>query len=559
MYSKDSLLGSFQPNGGEDGAPILPSDSKYFHHISRELAKERHQLYNRMCSILEDVEFVDAVRVLYGGLPVLANLRCGAWYAPTRDDCCYFKSTDGHHGNWSFSLVRLNLNVVEWCAAKGGCLIVDATRKGKKFPDAMNKTIPIWAAVINRAAARLDPRRKRMSEWDTSLHFPIWVTDSETNQVEERLDGWVDSLLALGTDLENLLQKLDKPLRPLWISPSSTLTHDMDTSQLHFSPIVLVSASKQDAGARRNSSCPGVQGWPYVYVPGAGDDEESWALGLKPTILWAHHQDLVECGPHNIESRVSHLVEESHSNGITTQGSRLPGLCVATDSHHLVPKGCSSVGNHPHMQEHGFFWIGRSNLALGNFEAGRPLGIWSHVDAVLNCGSKEHESLKMERVPSGEENNDAHGELPGRYMWCPIDCSKRDKAALKRKLPAVLEFLSSKLDAGCRVLVHDDEGSDACVCITVAVLLMCFSEKSNTEEAGGSSDLRFCQKFGEFDEVSIATARKVTKDAVRRRLGFVTSWYSDGRPTRGMLKQVFNFFFEMGRTGSTSPTCEKEK
>lgn len=37
---------------------------------------------------------------------------------------------------------------------KGGCIIVDSTRKGKKFPDSMSKTIPIWTCVLNRAVAR---------------------------------------------------------------------------------------------------------------------------------------------------------------------------------------------------------------------------------------------------------------------------------------------------------------------------------------------------------------------------------------------------------------------
>lgn len=118
----------------DEGPILVPSSSKYFHYISRELAKERHQVYNRICSILDDADFVTSVAECYPGLPVLANLRCGLWYLQHPDDCCYFKSTDGHHGNWSFSLTRLNVNVVEWVAKQGGCIIVDATRKGKKFP-----------------------------------------------------------------------------------------------------------------------------------------------------------------------------------------------------------------------------------------------------------------------------------------------------------------------------------------------------------------------------------------------------------------------------------------
>lgn len=31
-------------------------------------------------------------------------------------------------------------------------------------------------------------------------------------------------------------------------------------------------------------------GWTYEYVPGAGDDEESWGRGLTPQLLWAHKE-----------------------------------------------------------------------------------------------------------------------------------------------------------------------------------------------------------------------------------------------------------------------------
>ncbi len=137
------------------------------------------------------------------------------WYvSPPLGATCYFKSTDGHNNNWSFSTVRLNLSTAEAAAAAGGCVIVDATRRGKvgslrgfvawagnaiermkarqllaklfqaascgllvrspprraccltcpswalppalqRFPDAMSKTIPMWCAVLNRAVHRL--------------------------------------------------------------------------------------------------------------------------------------------------------------------------------------------------------------------------------------------------------------------------------------------------------------------------------------------------------------------------------------------------------------------
>lgn len=41
-----------------------------------------------------------------------------------------------------------------WSGDRGGCIIVDSTRRGKRFPDSMSKTIPIWCCVLNRAVER---------------------------------------------------------------------------------------------------------------------------------------------------------------------------------------------------------------------------------------------------------------------------------------------------------------------------------------------------------------------------------------------------------------------
>ncbi|RMD41494.1 hypothetical protein DV735_g3652, partial [Chaetothyriales sp. CBS 134920] len=69
---------------------------------------------NRLASIQADSRFVEAVAAHYGGLPLIANERCGSWYIPPwhKAGSVYFKSTDGHHGQWAFSLRRLNLSLL---------------------------------------------------------------------------------------------------------------------------------------------------------------------------------------------------------------------------------------------------------------------------------------------------------------------------------------------------------------------------------------------------------------------------------------------------------------
>ncbi|THG99141.1 hypothetical protein EW026_g3137 [Hermanssonia centrifuga] len=118
------------------------------------IRKESLDVYNRVHSIAEDVLFITATSRVYPDLPILPNLRCGAWYVDpqiARTEPAYFKSTDGHFNNWGFNLRRPNLHLLSIVTEHNGFIIVDSTRAGKRIPDALSKTVPIWCAVINRA------------------------------------------------------------------------------------------------------------------------------------------------------------------------------------------------------------------------------------------------------------------------------------------------------------------------------------------------------------------------------------------------------------------------
>lgn len=86
----------------------LPSIYKASRSIKR---RENCLLYNALHSIFEDSVFVAEIDQLWPELPLLANLRCGLWYSSRFHSNCYFKSTDSHTNNWSFSTSRLNLHV----------------------------------------------------------------------------------------------------------------------------------------------------------------------------------------------------------------------------------------------------------------------------------------------------------------------------------------------------------------------------------------------------------------------------------------------------------------
>ena len=92
---------------------ILPTASNNFSHTLSALKRSRLSIRNRLASIYEDSQFVQKIATSQG-LPLVANERCGSWYIPTEKKAgsAYFKSTDGHQGQWKFSLRRLNLQVL---------------------------------------------------------------------------------------------------------------------------------------------------------------------------------------------------------------------------------------------------------------------------------------------------------------------------------------------------------------------------------------------------------------------------------------------------------------
>jgi hypothetical protein len=91
--------------------------------------------------------------------------------------------------------------------ANNSMILVDSTRSGKRIPDALSKTVPIWCAVINRAhlIRRVKPREGVNPPWDTSLYTPpSTVSRQEHHQIEQRLDNWAQAL-AVGI-LHNLIR-----------------------------------------------------------------------------------------------------------------------------------------------------------------------------------------------------------------------------------------------------------------------------------------------------------------------------------------------------------------
>ncbi|OJJ48295.1 hypothetical protein ASPZODRAFT_130272 [Penicilliopsis zonata CBS 506.65] len=250
---------------------------------------------NRLRSIETDATFVQEVADHYG-LPLVANERCGSWYIPpeAKTGSAYFKSTDGHTGQWDFSFRRLNIQVLPIARQHGGCIIVDSTRRGKLMPDALSKTVPIWCAVLNRA---LFPSERTYH----AVQFPPnFLGSSEESQIERRIDGFVKSLKDLKLDLGDLRQQLGNPIRVAWANRSYFHPTDLHKGE-GYNLLVLCSASKRVHGAEISEG---------GYIQGAGDDSEGWAHGLIPPVFWANKSALFATAEDDLPGFIEELMGE---------------------------------------------------------------------------------------------------------------------------------------------------------------------------------------------------------------------------------------------------------
>ncbi|KAH6622428.1 initiator tRNA phosphoribosyl transferase-domain-containing protein [Boeremia exigua] len=275
------------------------SNTPNFSSTLSSLKRSALSITNRLNSITADSEFVTSVATSYG-LPLVANERCGSWYIPLdlKAASVYFKSTDGHMGEWAFSLRRLNLQLLDVVSKHGGCVIVDSTRRGKSMPDALSKTVPFWCCVINRAVFGVERKG------DDALALctpPAAVSESENVQMERRIDGFVQQFMDIcKPDIPSLRSKLQKPLRPLWVTQTSILPHDPPEFP-DFHPVVLCTASRRVRGGEASEG---------GYIQGAADDHEAWSHGLTPPLFWRNKASLLHTNEENLPAAIASLTTQ---------------------------------------------------------------------------------------------------------------------------------------------------------------------------------------------------------------------------------------------------------
>ncbi|XVE70496.1 hypothetical protein DITRI_Ditri10aG0077000 [Diplodiscus trichospermus] len=391
----------------------------------------------------------------------------------------------------------------------------------------MSKTIPIWTCVLNRSISnylnklhnddgslvdRDSDAGRNFVDWDSSLHLPLWVSETEKAAIEDRLEGWTKDLDASGADIAALASCLKKPLRPLWISQKTVIwiNEVPDYDSWDFTPIILVSASSASGLTQHRTTSE----FSWNYIPGAGDDEESWARGLSPNLFWNHAYDLISSGPDLCNQKVADIVEKDrvyraqrgqNAPQITTKPSISESSSHLPSLDPLLHLDLSNLKISPSDKECGIFWLGSTNLALAASQVAEHA---SNIDCILNCDQR---SISV-CLPEAEA-----------YLHLPIVGSKLDRFSLFNNLSSAVSFAKLNLTKGKKLLICCHDGEDISVCVCLAILISLFDYEGSFD--GGKSFSDTC----------------VTKCEIRRRLVYICKFAIKARPSRGNLKQVFSF------------------
>lgn len=436
---------------------------------SRVKKKSANRARHRLLSIRYDVENYlkpliqageeERSRINLKNLPIVANERCGTWYAlPFHPHSfCHFKSTDGHDGSHLFSLKRLNLAFLKTVATEGSVVILDASNK-KEMPDSFSRTIPIWACVLNRISQRyrLELGMEDVwSEWGdgtaTNLHVPDWIVfDEESETIESIIDRRVEELYQSRAivDIPSFVALFSKPLRPYWITPFHSVvptTDGREPQSRMFHNIICCNASNvrlngNNAGNNSNSRVVWREDQQFWYTPGAADDQESWAKHLTPSLFWEHaHKFSSDLSDQQTEDLIESIVREAAvfnvNNTINGEDSSLSDSLVSES----------------------YDWIGNINIAIGTRRSGRPPECWGTFDAILNVTKTEYDNM----LPSPE------GKF---YLQLPVEEGKRDKHELERWLPVGILFCTYHAIQNRRILIHCAQGRDRSVAVAMAVV-----------------------------------------------------------------------------------------
>lgn len=508
-----------------EARPAPPSFTRQDWQHSDHIKRESRHIYNKLHSIHHDASFIRRIHSLFPFLLLTANLRCGAWYTNPKitSAVSYFKSTDGHTHQWGFSLKRSNLHLVSSIVEAGGAMIVDSTRRGKSMPDALSKTFPIWCAVLNRASRRKYGCPEENVE-GFGLMTPGWmIPPTEHDQIEARIDGFVEVLLDSDLDVPQLI----RPLKPVFVTPQTTLDEAFVASvredHAKATQIVLVSASRfvsdsASLGEEASTDIVGSQDR-FVYVQGAGDDHENWARGLTPDLFWRHQETLLACDKEDLEGLVDRIVKGNIASASSSGG------------HWFTPLSAPLHGDGPATTQgtDRDIAISGTGIVIGSRAADH---VFTPDETAQNDLVIHLTSLPAPETFRSPDLADSLAELnltspQSKVSTIHMTPNKKGLSSIRTAFPSLIEqvhrTLTSPPAGQRRVLVCCQDGKDLSGSLVVAILASCFTDQRTL--------LVDSEEFRQHKE-------GISKDTTKRRLQWLVSANPRSAPSRAFLLRV---------------------
>ena len=197
---------------------------------------------------------------------------------------------------------------------------------------------------------------------------------------------------------------------------------------------------------------------------------------------------------------------------------------------------------------HALLYVGRSEQTFARMQT---LHAQRHGDS-RDCGeqhasqhgpkTKGYSTGQLRQSEPADKQDDDCQATTSRCLWLPTPPPKYDKHGLERQLSPSLRFISLQREHGRSVLICDDEGVDACVCVALAAMLG--RDAADTDWAASNS------------ACSVSAVVHRVKAAARTRLAELSGFHPIAQPTRTALKQVYSFVSWMvspqSRTSATA-------
>jgi len=269
----------------------------------------------------------------------------------------------------------------------------------------------------------------------------------------------------------------------------------------------------------------------FDYVAGAGDDEESWSMGLNPCIMWNNYREILLADESELPNIIDRLLvagdcstgvqEETVDTSVVTHFDGL-GLTIASYtyvSRHLDCLKSSAVVN-------------MSSCSM---------------EEIIGCPAS---TLKeSERVRAGSITSKACRIIEIDHRKVTRNCWIQDAAARKHPVieyaPCSTEFVSHHLQAGRNVIFVYESSTSS---IALALLLCAVVALFTISEGDESHFQRLETGYVVDDLVGLiepAVGTAYSRDVFRKYVANITSKAPHIVVRKSILKQVFNVFIHM--------------